>query len=351
MFEKTTNVRSLVFATLLFALILAAAGVLMQTVNVMLLILAGLLFGVFVNGVSGWLEKHSPLPYTASYLIVVFTMLIVGGLGVYYLGSQTVQRAGQLGSELQSAVEKATDQMKEIGITEKSLKESFEPQKMISDQGKSALMGLLSGMRSIGGAITAAFVILFVGLYAAYEPSLYRTGILKLVPMPKRDRAAEVLAQLNDALSGWIVGRLMSMTLVGVLTSIGLGVLGVPLPVTLGVLAALLTFIPNFGPLLAALPQMMLALNVGSDTVIYVVVFNLALQGIESYLITPMIQRHEVTLPPILTIAAQLLMGLVVGVVGIMMAAPLVVVIMVLVQMLYVEDRLGDPNPGDLTTS
>ncbi|MFG0255704.1 MAG: AI-2E family transporter [Rhodopirellula sp. JB053] len=348
---QTTHSRSLVFAVLLFGLVLAAAGVLIQTVNVLLLILAGLLFGIFVNGISSWLAERTPLPYTGSYLIVVLSMLILGGLGFYYLGSQTVQRASQLGSELQSAGDKAIGQLDQVGVSEKSLKQSFNIEKVLSDQGKSALMSLLSGMRSVGAGITAAFVILFVGLYAAYEPSLYRTGMLKLVPMSKRDRAEEVLMQLREALSGWIIGRLMSMAIVGVLTSIGLAVLGIPLPVTLGVLAALLTFIPNFGPLLAALPQVLLALNVGTDTVVYVVVFNLALQGIESYVITPMIQRHEVTLPPILTIAAQLLMGIVIGLVGVMMAAPLVVVIMVIVQMLYVEDELGDPNPGSLTGS
>ncbi|MCM2373035.1 AI-2E family transporter [Aporhodopirellula aestuarii] len=350
MLENTTKSKSLILVTLLVMLVLAAAGVLIQTVNVLLLVLAGVLFGIFVNGIAGWLTKHTPLPYIASYLLIVTLMLVGGGLGVFYLGSQTVQRADQLGSELQSAVKKATDQLSEVGVDKESLQESFELKKMLSDQGKSALLGLLSGMRSVGSAITAMFVILFVGLYAAYEPDLYRTGILKLVPMRKRERGAEVLKQLNEALSGWIVGRLMSMAIVGVLTSIGLAVLGVPLPVTLGVVAALLTFIPNFGPLLAAVPQIMLALNVGSDTVVYVIVLNLALQGIESYVITPMIQRHEVTLPPILTIAAQLLMGVVVGVVGIMMAAPLVVVIMVFVQMLYVEDQLGDPHPGSLTS-
>jgi predicted PurR-regulated permease PerM len=125
--------------------------------------------------------------------------------------------------------------------------------------------------------------------------------------------------------------------------------MGIPLPVTLGVVAALLTFIPNVGPILAAVPQPLLALNVSPQTAPYVLALNLVLQGIESYLITPMIQRHEVTLPPILTIAAQLLMGVLFGMIGIMMAAPLVVVALVLVQLLYIHDRFGDENPGRLT--
>jgi predicted PurR-regulated permease PerM len=139
------------------------------------------------------------------------------------------------------------------------------------------------------------------------------------------------------------------MSIVGILTSLGLWLLGVPLPITLGFVAAFLTFIPNLGPLLAAVPQALLALNVGPQTVVYVLIFNLVLQGVESYLFTPIIQRHEVTLPPILTIAAQLLMGVLFGIIGVMMAAPLVVATMVIVQMLYVHDYLGDEHPGELT--
>jgi predicted PurR-regulated permease PerM len=117
------------------------------------------------------------------------------------------------------------------------------------------------------------------------------------------------------------------------------------------VVAACLTFIPNIGPLLAAVPQFLLALNVGTSTAMYVIVLNIVLQAVESYLITPIVQRRQVTLPPILTIAAQLVMGAVAGVVGIMMAAPLVVVTMVLVQMLYIQDELGDSHSGQLTDS
>ncbi len=119
---------------------------------------------------------------------------------------------------------------------------------------------------------------------------------------------------------------------------------------TLGVLSALCTFIPNIGPLLAAVPQLLLAVNSGGNTVLYVLVFILILEGVESYLVTPMIQKYEVSLPPLLTIAAQFLMGALLGIIGLMMAAPLVVVATVLIQMLYIEDRLGDPDPGELTS-
>ncbi|TWT56315.1 AI-2E family transporter [Allorhodopirellula solitaria] len=335
---------------LLLGLILAVAGLLIPAANVMLLIFAGLLFGLFLHGIANWLTERSPLAYRTSYLITVVSFLLLTCLGIYYLGSLVTERADEFASELQSAIENAQDRASESGLAEKVVPESFDLQSTLFQHATSAWQGVLSGMQSLGAVVTGVFVMMFVGFYAAYEPQLYRTGMMKLVPLRSRDRAGEVLNQLDRALMHWIIGRLMSMSIVGVLTTIGLYFLDIPLPFTLGVLAALLTFLPNFGPLLAAIPQILLAWNVSPQTALYVAIFNVILQGIESYLITPLIQRREVTLPPILTIAAQLAMGVLVGVLGVMMAAPLVVSVMVIVQMLYVKDYLGDPDPGELTS-
>ena len=341
---------SVLMILLLSALVLAASDLLTTTLAVMLLIFAGVLFGIFLNSLAGALSKHLSMNYTVGYLIVVIVFLVLLGLGFYYLGSQIAQRADQLWSELGTAFEQSRERLMQYQWAEQYLPDAKQMQQIVSDSSGSVLPKMLSGLQVIGWGVTGALVMFFVGLYAAYDPSLYRRGLIKLVSKHRRERADQVLDKCQSALRRWIVGRLMSMALVGILTAIGLWFLNVPLPITLGVLAALLTFIPNFGPLLAAIPQILLAINVGTDTVIWVIAFNVALQGIESYLLTPLIQRHEVSLPPILTIAAQLLMGVIAGVIGVMMAAPLVVIAMVVTQMLYVHDRLGDENAGRLTS-
>ena len=348
---RFSNSQLLVLAVLLLGIILSMADLLVVSVGVLLLIFAGLLFGVFLNGLSRWIARRTPLSYLISYLVVVTVIVLLIGFSMIYLGAQVAQRSDKLWSELQTAVQQTSERLRQYDLAEQYLPDSSQVQDMLTQQGSTMLPKMLSGLQSIGWAMTGAFVIFFVGMYGAYNPQLYHDGLLKLLPKERRQRGTEVLLQLRSALGLWIVGRLISMAIVGVLTAIGLWILGVPLPISLGVLAALLTFIPNIGPLLAAIPQVLLALNVGTNTALYVILFNIALQGIESYLITPMIQRHEVTLPPILTISAQLLMAVLVGVIGIMMAAPLVVVAMVLVQMLYVHDRLGDRHPGQLTSS
>ncbi|TWU25130.1 hypothetical protein Pla52o_14280 [Novipirellula galeiformis] len=345
------NLRPVLFASLLTALVLAVAEILVVTISVLLVIFAGLLFGILLNRIAHWSSRHTPIPYHGGYFLVVILLLGFFAAGTYYLGAQVAQQADELGSELQNAVQQTQERMSQYEVIKQYTPDASQVQSMVTQQGGSAFSNMLQGVRSVGWAFTGAIVIFFVGLYAAYDPELYRTGLVKLFPIDRRERVVDALDELRSALMRWIVGRLMSMTVVGVLTAIGLSVLGVPLPIALGVLAALLTFIPNIGPLLAMIPQLLLAVNVDTNTVLYVLIFNIALQGIESYLITPMIQRQEVSLPPILTIAAQLLMGVWVGVIGIMMAAPLVVMLMVLIQLFYIQDHLGDPEPGELTAN
>ncbi len=347
--NRVTNSQIFGLALILAALVLATAGLFTPILSILLLVFAGLLFGVFVHAVSAWPAKHTPLSYRVSFLAVVTLLLLSIGVGSFYLGSQVVQRADELWTQLQTAVQTADERLSQNDWASENLPSVSEMQEKVANSTGAILPEMFQGLQWFGWGATGALVIFFVGLYAAYDPGLYRTGLIKLVPMDRRDRAEEVLDQLNSALRLWIVGRLLSMSMVGIATAVAMWWLEVPLPVSLGVLAALLTFIPNIGPLIAAVPQMLLAVNIGSGTVLYVLLFNVILQTVESYLITPLIQRHEVSLPPILTIAAQLVMGVLVGIIGVMMAAPLVVVAMVIVQMLYVQDCLGDEMPGQLT--
>lgn len=337
-------------SVLMVALILAVADLLVVTGSILLLVFAGLLFGALLHGVSKWLTARTGLHRIAAYFIVVTALIVMIAAGFIYLGAQIFQRWDQLLSEMVTAVENVQQQLKDQGWSSTLVPSQDEIESMVKDANGEILPRMLSGLAWVGWGLTGAFVIFFVGIYAAYDPDLYETGITKLFPLSRRPRIAEVITKLGFATRRWILGRLMSMAFVGVLTAIGMWFLGVPMFGTLGVLAAIFTFIPNIGPLLAAVPQILLALNSGGNTVLYVIIFNLTLEGIESYLVTPMIQKHEVSLPPIVTIAAQMLMGALLGIIGLMMAAPLVVVLTVLVQMLYIEDRLGDPNPGELTT-
>ncbi len=338
-----TAAQKIILIVALFSLVLAATGQLLTTGAMVLLLFSGLIFGVFINGLARWLSDHSPISYRITYLLVVLSMVAAITAGLYFLGSHVYQSTNDLFGQIQESWRTVQTQLRQSAYGDRIIPEI---KGMISDSTDNMMWGMLWGMQSAGWVVTGALVIFFVGLYAAYEPDLYRGGLVKLYPPDKREKVRAVLDQLREELGGWILGRMTSMILVGVITAVGLWFLGVQMPITLGVLAAMLTFIPNVGPLLAGVPQVLLALNVGMSTAAYVILFNIALQGFESYLITPIIQRHQVSLPPVLTIAAQLIMGVLFGIIGVMMAAPLVVVSMVVIQMTWIEKYNHNADKG-----
>jgi predicted PurR-regulated permease PerM len=204
----------------------------------------------------------------------------------------------------------------------------------------SQLTGLAS---STVGVFVNLLIVLIIGLYLASQPSLYSRGLKHLLPFRYRQRAGEVFAVIDEALQRWLVGRFGLMIINGALTAIGLWLLGVPLAFTLGLLAGILNFVPNFGPFIAAVPAVLIAFLNSPQQALYVAILYLVLQSVDGYILTPIVDRKSVELPPVLTITAQVLLGFVFGFIGILLASPFTAVAMILIKMLYVEDLLGEP--------
>jgi predicted PurR-regulated permease PerM len=202
---------------------------------------------------------------------------------------------------------------------------------------------------SVGSGLADTLLVIFGGIYLAAQPDLYRTGLLKLVPKRGRSLAADALDASGRALHLWLLGRLVSMAAVGTLTWVGLTLIGVPSALTLALLAALLEFVPFIGPIVAAVPAVLLGFAAGPDKAIWVGLLFLIIQQIEGNLLEPMVQQRAVDLPPALLLFAVVAGGLVFGVVGIFFAAPLTVVLYVLVKRLYVQEALNTetPLPGE----
>ncbi|NOT46231.1 MAG: AI-2E family transporter, partial [Acidobacteria bacterium] len=163
-----------------------------------------------------------------------------------------------------------------------------------------------------------------------------------LFPLRRRTRVREILFAISDTLRWWLIGKVGSMIFIGLLTWIGLSILGVPLALTLGLIAGLLSFIPNFGPIISALPALLLAFIESPTTALYVLILYVGVQLIESNVVTPFIERKTVEIPPALTIVFQLALAVLVGGLGLVLATPLLAVLLVVIQMVYVEDVLGD---------
>jgi predicted PurR-regulated permease PerM len=195
---------------------------------------------------------------------------------------------------------------------------------------------------SIFGAIGGLVIVLFIAMYIAAAPGLYREGMLHLVPHRHRARAGEWLSMLRDTLRQWLVARLIAMVVIGLITGGALALLDVKGAAALGVLAGLLEFVPFFGPIASAIPAIGIALVDSPQKAVYVIILYLILQQLEGNVITPLLLEKRLDIPPVMTVVAVAALGVVFGVIGMLIAEPLLAVILVTTKMLYVTDVVGD---------
>ncbi len=188
------------------------------------------------------------------------------------------------------------------------------------------------------GVLGDVYVVLFIGIFFTVSPQLYKKGIVQLVPIQGRQKADDVLNKLGDSLKKWLKGKLFAMLVVFILTSIGLLIIGVPMWLSLALIAGILNFIPNFGPLIAMIPAVLVALLQGPATAGFVAGLYILVQVTESNFITPAMQKKLINIPPALIIIAQLLVGTLTGGWGIILATPLMIIVMILVQELYIKN-------------
>jgi predicted PurR-regulated permease PerM len=192
-------------------------------------------------------------------------------------------------------------------------------------------------------ALVAVVVVAVVGIYLAAQPRLYVRGFLHLLPFHVRPRAAEIFREVGFVLRRWMIAQLIPMGVIGILTAVGLKIIGVEMWLTLGILAALFNFIPNFGPIISFVPALLFAIADDPSKALWVVALYVFAQSLEGYVLTPLVQRKAVELPPAVLILTQLLVGNLGGGIGLLLAAPLTAAAMVVIKMAYVRDALDDP--------
>jgi len=195
---------------------------------------------------------------------------------------------------------------------------------------------------------TANVVLIAVtAIYLAAMPDTYVEGVLHLLPFRVRPRVRELMLRIAGMLRLWLLGQAIDMVAVGVLSGAGMLLLGVPAPFALGLLSALLTFIPYFGAILAGIPAIALALTVDWQTALWALGVYTLCHCIEGYLIAPIVQRRLVRLPPALTVMSMTVAGALFGLFGIAVGTPLAATGLLAVRMLYVEDVLQDHTVQD----
>ena len=326
--------------TLTVVAIVSALALVVLTAQTLLLVFAGLLFAVLLSTAADALSHWLALPRGLALGLVglaIIVAMVGASLALWpAISEQTEQLAQALPNALQEV--RAWLAARAWGSW---LLGRADPQQIAQNQ--AVVQHATGAITSTAGATAGLLVIVFVGVYVAAQPSLYHRGVCRLVPVPARDRCDRVIRAVAGVLRWWLIGKLLSMALVGVLTTCALWLLDVPLALTFGLIAAALTFVPNFGPILSVAPPALLVVGDDPRLAAYVVGAYLAIQTVESYAVTPLIQRRTVALPPALTIAAQVALGSLVGPLGVAVATPLTAAAMTITRLLYVKDLLeGD---------
>jgi predicted PurR-regulated permease PerM len=309
--------------------------------QIFLVIFAATLCAILVDGLAALLCQHLPL-HPAVARSGVMLLLLVLLLAFFVLaGPRFSSELLQLAERLPRAVEQlnAIVSKQPWGrlVADLGVLDGLKPS---SGQVLAGVTGVFS---TAFGATVNVFVILLIGLYLAIQPELYVRGLLHLIPKAGRQRGKEILDALGHALRWWLVGRFASMTLVGVLITIGLELIGLPLALVLGVIAGLLSFVPYVGPIVSVVPALLIGLTISPVMPVYALVVYVVVLFIEGNFLTPMIQKYAVSLPPAVLLCAQFTMGLFYGLFGILLATPMAVVVIVLIQMLYVQGVLNYP--------
>jgi predicted PurR-regulated permease PerM len=319
--------------------------------NVLFILFFGVLVGVFLTVFVDRLVAWGVPRAAGVGGVLLALVVVVAGFSVVVWPTLRDQLT-VLGQELPGVVEEVRGlaEAQYRGLTGRV----GEPATDLEDQVRSGLAAQLGAI--VGGAIpvistalgalAGALVVLAVGIYTAVDPALYRRGVERLVPPSHRDRAGLALDRTGHSLRRWMIGTLINMILVGLMTGVGLWLLGIPAPIALAVIAGLLEFVPIAGPILAAIPAIALALTVSPMTALWVTLFFVVIQQVESNVLTPVVMRGTVRLPPALTVLFQTLMAVIFGFLGLLLAVPILAVVMVLVKTLYVEPMEAAARAG-----
>lgn len=191
-----------------------------------------------------------------------------------------------------------------------------------------------------------ALLLLVTGIYLAVTPRLYLDGAVRLFPVAQRAKVRDALLAAGDTLRKWLLGQMVSMTTIGVLTTLGLWLAGCPVPLALGILAGVLVFVPVIGFIVAFVPMLLMALSESPQVALASVIVFLVVQQLEEQCVGPLAQRWATSLPPALGLLALAAAGTLFGLPGLVFGCPLTVVIMCLVQRLYIENALEGRKAG-----
>jgi predicted PurR-regulated permease PerM len=331
------------------------------------LIFAGMLLGVALNAMTGLLGRVVPLPQAVRLAIVCLTLTAMLS-GVVFLGGTTIaQQATILSNTIKSQLVNAKTFLESHGVdtsffdinsftaapsgSETSAPATPTPHNLPSASAIASSGGAILGQtfKVLLGTVSAVgnfFIVLFLGLAFAVQPGIYRNGLLFMAPAKYRARATIIIDRIGYTLERWLIAQIITMAAVFLVTWIGLAVIGIPSSFILGIQAGLLAFIPTVGAILGGLIVVLASLATGWVAGISAFILFLGVHALESYVLTPIIQRQALDIPPATLFAFQILLGVVFGIWGLALALPLMAIAKVMIDHFKTE-----PAPPETVTA
>ncbi|WP_298870802.1 AI-2E family transporter [uncultured Bradyrhizobium sp.] len=321
----------------------------------LLLIFTGMLLGVGLNALTNALGRRVHLPH-AVRLAIVCIVLAALLAGIAYLGGATIaDQASVLSNTIKSQIAHVRSFLENHGIDTSVFDIGNATSAAPASPGDTApssnpnAHGPLPGagaLASSGGAIVSQtfkllfgaisavgniFIVLFLGLAFAAQPSVYHDGLLFLAPAKHRVRATLIIDRIGETLERWLIAQIIVMLAVGVVTWIGLAIIGIPGSFILGIQAGLLAFIPTVGAIIAGVVVVLASLASGWIPALSALILFLGVHAMESYVLTPLLQRQALDIPPATLFAFQIVLGVVFGIWGLALALPLVAIAKVMI--------------------
>ncbi len=349
---------------LIVAAVAALALLLWAVRGALLLLFGAVVIAVLLLAAARPFRDRLGLPHGAALAAGGGAILAALALATWLVGSQVRGQIVELGQRLPGAAQ-SLEQRFNVDLPDLSNKEGQDAAAKAASRavqgggggqttaGLSELGDAIGRIAAFGAlvldAVSALLLAVVGGVYLAADPATHRRGVIALLPRSQHRRAEDFLETCGRALDGWLLATLASMAAVGTLVGLGAWALGLPAALALGLFAASTEIVPVIGPILGAVPALLLALGVGGGTFAWTVLLFVAVQQVESNLLQPLLQKRMADVPPVLLLLSVVAIGTVLGLGGLVLAAPITVVAFVAVQKLYVRQTLGNPAevPGE----
>jgi predicted PurR-regulated permease PerM len=325
--------------TAIVCLAVIAILILRVAFNILLMALAGVLIAVYFHGLADMIATKTKMGRKFALIISIGGTIVLFSFMSWFIGSKIQQQVAELSNTLPQTIKLVQTKISKTPVGEKVIEYT-------SGNNSQKLLDTATTFFSTSfGILGDLYIILFLGIFFTADPSLYKNGILFLFPPQKKSTGRIVLNKIETVLKGWLKSILISIVLITILIAVGLSMAGLPGTTVLGLITGVLEIIPNFGPVIAMIPGVLLALTISTKTAVIVALIYIACQTIVGSIAVPLLQKKIINIPPALTLLSQLIMGTLSGLMGIILAVPLLAIIIISVNELYIKKQGINENP------